>query len=254
MLSLYAYSFVTLMRSLHVLENMMGNESGANPDARTPPPEPPNQISLSVGVAGSLAEELKLESARLQTNRIMKLMFVRARLSDTLNAITELETRIEEDLRARHFLFVSPELVPYWNKDDLFGPKVSQKFKDCSEDIRRAGSCLAVGEPTASVFHLMRAMEAAVRSLGKRLKVTITPSTTWRKITGEMDAKIKVMPDATDAEKRKKNAWEEARANLHHVGSVWRNNTMHPASSYTQSQALDVFNAVRVFMSGLAVL
>ena len=47
---------------------------------------------------------------------------------------------------------------------------------------------------------------------------------------------------------------EAARANLHHVGSVWRNNTMHPAGSYTQSQALDVFNAVRVFMSGLAAL
>jgi len=90
--------------------------------------------------------------------------------------------------------------------------------------------------------------------LATRLKITITPQTTWRQMTGNMDPKIKAMPDATELLKRKKNDWEAARANLHHVGSVWRNNTMHPAVSYTQSQARDVLNAVRVFMNGLADL
>jgi hypothetical protein len=69
-----------------------------------------------------------------------------------------------------------------------------------------------------------------------------------------MDAKIANMPAATDAQKRKKNAWEEARANLHHVGSVWRNSTMHPARFYTSSQAREVFEATRVFMIALAAL
>jgi hypothetical protein len=101
---------------------------------------------------------------------------------------------------------------------------------------------------------LMRAMEIAVRQLSKRMKVTITPQTTWRQMTGNMDHKIKAMPERTDPQKRKKNDWEAARANLHHVGSVWRNNTMHPATSYTRSQAHDVLTAVRVFMAGLAEL
>jgi hypothetical protein len=69
--------------------------------------------------------------------------------------------------------------------------------------------------------HQLRAMEVAVRKLSKRLKVTITPQTTWRQMTGRMDDKIKGMPEATDTQKRKKNKWEEARANLHHVGSVY---------------------------------
>jgi hypothetical protein len=100
----------------------------------------------------------------------------------------------------------------------------------------------------------MRAVEMAVHQLSRKLKVTITPSTTWRQMTGNMDPRIKAMPDATDLQKLKKNQWEEARANLHHVGSVWRNNTMHPATSYTPSQAHDVMNAVRVFMVGLCDL
>jgi len=100
----------------------------------------------------------------------------------------------------------------------------------------------------------MRAMEAAVRTLAKKMKMTITPQSTWRHMTGLMDDKIKKMPDKTERLKRKKNDWESARANLHHVGSVWRNNTMHPATSYTPSQAKDVFNAVRVFMVDICKL
>jgi aspartate aminotransferase-like enzyme len=140
----------------------------------------------------------------------------------------------------------------HYNQSDAFG--LGSKFKECHEDIRRAGSCLALQEGTACIFHLMRAMEVAVRKLSRRLNIEVTAKTTWRVLTGAMDGKIKAMPDTTEAQKRKKNKWEEARANLHHVGSVWRNNTMHPATSYTPSEARDVFNAVRIFMRALAEL
>ena len=126
------------------------------------------------------------------------------------------------------------------------------KFRKAAADVESAGTCLAVQQPTACVFHLMRAMEVAVRQLGKRLKVKITPGTTWRSMTGQMDAIIKNMPKATNAQHKRKNKLEEAIVNLHHVGSVWRNNTMHPAA--TQDEARDVFNATRVFMNGLCDL
>jgi hypothetical protein len=169
-------------------------------------------------------------------------------------AIIHLQSRIKDDLATQSFFHVKPEDVSFYGHSDLFGAAVAGKFKSAAQDIENAGNCLALGQATACVFHLMRAMEIAVRQLGKRLKVTITPQSTWRQLTGQMDDKIKKMPDATDVQKRKKNSWEEARANLHHVGSVWRNNTMHPATSYTPSQARDVLHAVRVFMNGLCAL
>jgi hypothetical protein len=169
-------------------------------------------------------------------------------------AIIHLQSRIKDELASQNFFRVRPEDVGLYGRADLFGLMVAKKFKNATQDIQNAGNCAAVGQPTACVFHLMRAMEVAVRQLGKRLKVTITPQTTWRHMTGQMDDKIKKMPESTDAQKRKKNDWEAARTNLHHVGSVWRNNTMHPAASYTQSQALDIITAVRVFMNGLAAL
>jgi hypothetical protein len=169
-------------------------------------------------------------------------------------AIIHLQSRIKDELEMQNFFHVRPEDVGLYGQPELFGPTVATKFKNAAQDIQNAGNCAALGQPTACVFHLMRAMEVAVRQLGKRLRVTITPQTTWRQMTGQMDDKIKKMSDSTDAQKRKKNNWEEARANLHHVGSVWRNNTMHPATSYSLSQARDVLNAVRVFMNGLAAL
>jgi hypothetical protein len=171
-----------------------------------------------------------------------------------VQAITHLLSRVQDDLASQKFFRVPNDDVQFYGNDKLFGELVATKFKPTVEDIKNAGNCLALGQATACVFHLMRAMEAAVRQLGRRLRVTITPQTTWRQMTGQMDDKIKKMPEATEAQKRKKNKWEEARANLHHVGSVWRNNTMHPATTYTPSQARDVLNAVRVFMNGLCNL
>jgi hypothetical protein len=40
-------------------------------------------------------------------------------------------------------------------------------------------------------------------------------------MTGNMEDKIKKMPDKTERQQRKKSDWEAARANLHRVGSVW---------------------------------
>lgn len=165
-----------------------------------------------------------------------------------------LRMRLYDELKNEFYLQLVRSDVPFYGKKELFGPEVAKKFKDASGDIENAGNCLALRQPDACVFHLMRAMEIAVRQLSKRLKVTITPQTTWRHLTGLMDDKIKKLPENTHRLKQKKNDWEGARANLHLVGSVWRNNTMHPATSYTPSQARDVFNAVRVFMVALAAL
>ncbi|WP_156929157.1 hypothetical protein [Bradyrhizobium sp. th.b2] len=178
--------------------------------------------------------------------------------------LMQLRIRIEQELRRKDFLFVSEEMTKLYNESDprrgaVKGSdpfELGKKFKKAHADIASAGRCLAVEESTACVFHLMRAMEAAVRDLSQRrhIQLPITPKTTWRGLTGQMDGKIAKMPENTVSLKRKKNRWEEARANLHHVGSVWRNNTMHPASSYTPSQARDIYEACRVLMTSLARL
>jgi len=248
MLSKFGFSLVSLMGQLRESEEALERVLRHSPNAIAPTwTANPNtagslsQTEIAIRVARSLSEQLGLKSTNAQTMRLMRIMVLRKPLSEFLS-----------HLQAASLLFVPSELAANWNKDDQFG--LGEKFKDAQQDIKDAANCLAIGQGTACVFHLMRAMEVAVRKLGRRQGLTVTPQSTWRQMTATMDNKIQSMPQNTQSEKRKKNNWEAARANLHHVGSVWRNNTMHPASSYTPAQARDIFSAVRVFMVALAEL
>jgi hypothetical protein len=69
-----------------------------------------------------------------------------------------------------------------------------------------------------------------------------------------MDVQIRKLPQQTRREKQKRDNWEAARINLHHLGSVLRNNTMHPTAVYSQEEAKHIFNAVGVFMKTLCDL
>jgi hypothetical protein len=97
-------------------------------------------------------------------------------------------------------------------------------------------------------------MEAAVKKLAGKLGMTIGPATTWRQLTGTMDIRISALPQGTQAQMNKKNAWEDARINLHHLGSVVRNNTMHPTAHYSQDEARHIFHSVGVVLQALVKL
>jgi hypothetical protein len=165
-----------------------------------------------------------------------------------------LRNAIQDALENEYYLQVARDDVRFYDQSNAFGAQATKKFPKASADIKNAGNCIALQQPDACVFHISRALEVAVRELGRKVGVTITPQSTWRSITGAMDSKIRGMPETTDRQKEKKNDWEGARANLHALGSVWRNKTMHPASSYTRSQAHDVFAAARIAMDGLSDL
>ncbi|MFW7270024.1 hypothetical protein ACMAUO_19080 [Gluconacetobacter sp. Hr-1-5] len=175
-------------------------------------------------------------------------------LKDIAKRCDILRERLLDELKKEFFFHVPEDAVPYFNLTTPFGDNVAKKFPTAKDDFQQAGKCLSLQQPTACVFHLMRGMEAAVRRLARKLNMTIKPQTTWRQLTGNMDTKIKSMPETTVREKNKKNNWESARVNLHHLGSVLRNNTMHPASVYTQDQAKHIFESVGVSMKSLCGL
>lgn len=168
--------------------------------------------------------------------------------------LDRLYERLKSELRDHHFLYVAPGLSPFYGDKEPFGAKVAKKFPKASEDLTQAGNCIALHQPVACVFHLMRGMEVAVRKLGPRIGVIVDHKTTWVGITKRMNGAILRMPDGTKRQRIKKDAWEAASANLHNIGSVWRNKTMHPAKTYTSRQAMDIYDAVRVSMQSLCEL
>jgi hypothetical protein len=88
--------------------------------------------------------------------------------------VKELLYRISDELGDRFFLSLDKDSVPYYRQSEpLFGLAVERRFPSASEDISEAGKCLGLGRSTASVFHLMRAMELAVVEIGRLLGVTV---------------------------------------------------------------------------------
>jgi len=177
-----------------------------------------------------------------------------AKASDILDELLRVRDDFRHMLSSRHFYSVQPELAEMHGNPELFGAAVARKFQAARDDVEHAGNCLAVGESTACVLHLMRAMETALRRLGQRLGTQINPKDTWGVILKNMDRAIEALPEKTAHQKRKKSRWAESRANLFHVKLAWRDDSMHGKASYDQTQAREIFDRVKAFMQHLATL
>jgi hypothetical protein len=176
--------------------------------------------------------------------------------------ITELRRRIREDLEDRAFFQISIEksnrffklgsdgLVPKTTAD-LFGEHVVLRLRSGTGDLEEACKCFVAGRNTATVFHLMRVMEAALRLLAKSLNdQSIDPNRnpSWESILRKCDDELKKKHAERCAEwQADPGFFDTATANLRAVKDAWRNPTMHVETHYDEETAIDVMNTVRAF-------
>jgi len=159
------------------------------------------------------------------------------------------------ELKGRAFLQVQRQDL-FEKGSALFGPDLPIKFPDASFEIDEGGKCLALERGTACVFHLMRAMEIAVRATARCLQISdpIKPSErNWGFILGEIKKGIDARwPTAASRHGGDGAFFETLYASLSAVRNPWRNATMHVEKRYTVEEADDVLAAVRGFMRLLA--
>jgi hypothetical protein len=136
--------------------------------------------------------------------------------------------------------------------EPLFGLGVYERFTSTIVDIEEAGKCLAFGRSTVCVFHLMRIMEAGLKSLAKGLEIPYAPS--WESYLRQINTKM-ASPHAKKIRLWKKNEafYRDAAGDLEMVKLAWRNPTMHIERTYSVEEAEDIFRAVRVFMKRLSI-
>jgi hypothetical protein len=110
-----------------------------------------------------------------------------------------------------------------------------------------------LGRHSATVFHLMRALEVGIRCLGKEFSVT-TDNTGWHNVLDQIDAKVRAMNSVSHGADWKENQqfYSEAVAHFYVLKNAWRNYTMHLHERYDEERAVDIYNSTRAFMRGLA--
>ena len=168
----------------------------------------------------------------------------------------ELKRSIVREMRANLFLHIPEDRKRYFSDADLFGPKVSEAFPSAIYDMEQAGKCLALARYTACIFHLMRVLEVALRTLGKTLHdPSLDPKTnpTWDRI-------LRRFNDELGKERSKRSPewaaddvfFSGAATMLMGVKTAWRNPTMHVDINYDEEQVLDIWDQVRSFMRHIA--
>lgn len=208
-----------------------------------------------------MLEQLGLRSAELQVDRILGRFPVPKTVVsiDTGKKIAagldELRLRIIDDLDSRPLLcctFQEQRLYETWETE--FPEFWLKGDADVAYDLKEAVKCMALGRYTACVFHLVRPMETATRKVAKQMEVSIEYKDNsgflhWGVIANNIRDKLEKLRQSDQKEYEK---WLRVNGMLEFVRVAWRNEVMHPRSSYGENEAREVFDAVKAFLKHLA--
>ena len=169
------------------------------------------------------------------------------------DALKDIDARLRDELSLATVLVMEPERKKYFDSAAaMFGDEVADKLPEAIPDIEDAGKCLACGQGTAAVFHSMRVMEAALKSLAKLLGIPYAPS--WESYIRQIEDRIgEKHKSKTRKWKRDEAFFREMLGNLQSIKIGWRNPTMHIVRRYSEDEAEEIFVAVRSFVKRLSL-
>jgi hypothetical protein len=177
---------------------------------------------------------------------------------------------ILSDLEKRKFLAITPARRDFCDNPNLLGVQVVASFPSALPDIAEAGNCLAADNNTAAVFHLMRAVEWALRALCvdlgfRRVKSKIKKSgrilytpieySEWERILDELqdrvDRKIRLLKRGSRKQEIQQ-FYYPALQDIRGIRDAWRNHVMHTRDQYTAADADAILSHVQRLMNTLA--
>lgn len=252
MQKLDTYNFLAVLSRLNSIDALAQKK----PEIIYDDPERRNWLVRNLSALLDHLTTLKLRLSAKKAEHIQFLIANNPNPSDTsalavlvTSGLVELRERIEGEIELLSAFFVDTEKGQLLSSSEApFGEMVADAFPSSITDIYEATLCLGLSRNTACVFHLMRAMEDAVKRLGEKLGAT-TESLEWGKILANMKAPVEGLPKGPN-----RDAWSEILTLLYHVKQKWRNGTMHPKQTYTNDEATTVYQAVRSFLQHLAPL
>jgi hypothetical protein len=165
--------------------------------------------------------------------------------------VRHLQKYFERQLTAAKLLALNPEDARFYDGAvSMFGDDTIRAFPSIASEVDEAGKCLALQRAAAAIFHLMRVVEVALRSMAPMLGITET-NPSWNTIIRKIDKEIKLQP--RDRTLSAGYAFlEDVSAQMHAVNRAWRTRAMHVDATFSLDNARDIFAAVKSLMQHLA--
>ncbi len=173
--------------------------------------------------------------------------------------------RFSEDAGEVRFFSIDCARARYYSDEHLneLG-EVFDSLPNVLPHLRDAEYCYAAGLPTASVFHLMSALEDGIRSLSNRFRGIKKPpssSQTWGSWINSIEAYANPRTPSVTGQPRKRaiNRRHRAKllsiiASLQHIKNAWRDTTMRVKATYSDEDARVTYDASQKVLSEIAEL
>jgi len=204
-----------------------------------------------------LFSEIEFENASKRIELFETGVITDSTIARFQSELENLIAAIIEELKARHFCFVSLDRVKLL-EGFPFGDKVAKAFPSTEQDIDSAASCIGLELHLAAVFHLMRVAEGGLRCLAKDRGVVFAQDISlqaWEDVLRGLEDSEKKIQGYPKTLKREEQFqfYHGAMMELKRFKNVWRNRISHLRNQpVDRDEALSTFNHVKAFMQILA--
>jgi hypothetical protein len=156
------------------------------------------------------------------------------------------------ELGAILFRAIPKERAEYNNAEWLKKSVVQTKFPTSFKELERAGVCYSLGQPTASVFHCMRALEPALTTLAASFKIS-TSHEYWQKIIEQIEGAVRALGQQPKSQQKidDETFFDSATSHLYFVKNAWRNHVAHARDSYSDDEAVRILSHTLEFIESL---
>lgn len=178
------------------------------------------------------------------------------KISDLREWNFELVRRIEDEMRGQTFLRLEADEPLYFDGKALDWGAARDLFP-IGDEVDEAAKCFALCRYPATVFHMMRVLEAGLNGLAGELSVPFEHAN-WENIINNIEARLQSMEKAPNSppdphRKARLHFYGEAARHFRFLKEAWRNYAMHTKETYDKGTAFSVLHHTTEFMRQLAV-
>jgi hypothetical protein len=163
-----------------------------------------------------------------------------------------LYSTMRAELSSISFKAIHKERTRFSNATWLNNSVIESKFPTSFKELDRAGTCYALGQPIASVFHSMRALEPALAALATPFGVSASHEN-WQNIIEQIESKVRNLGQQPKSQQKSDDEkfFGAATSHLYFVKNAWRNHVAHMRDSYSDDEAAKVMQHSLEFIESL---
>ena len=239
-------------------------------DRKLSPEEVEVWISGNILMAQSIAGQIHLHSTWDRVWEGAGPFWVASRVGltwqEAYSELRVLRQAIESDLERSTFAFIPRHNAELLDRMEQDWQAVWVALPNTKTDIKNGIECYALDESTASVFHMMRAVEWGLRAFCHHLRfknvkstkksgeITLTPIEylTWDGILNQLRGKVneKINTIKRGAKRQElQEFYHQSVSEVEGFKDAWRNHVMHSRKIYSPEDAMAVVSHVRRFLN-----